>query len=292
MAIPFGTNLSQSFAYTNTAIKSFTGWFGVILLYLLLVVGSVISVVALLALIGLVMTIAIPPNGVLFTEAGVSQVIPTDIMSTINPETMGLALGFSGLLLIVGLIVTIVLSLLFHGYTLRVYRGDELNLKHPFKMFGQGIALVIIQLIYFIPYLVVSTVVMFGPIENTAYMIIVGIIIPTLLCVVTVILAMNAGIRYAKNGFGAAFQVGKIAKIVGNIGWLRYLGHSILFTIIVGVIELIFVIVPIVGIPMLIVAGPFILIFSSKFFANLYESGEVAKVASVDNGEAPVVVVE
>ena len=252
----------------------------------------VFAMIALL--VGILMTL--PTDMV-----GASFVTSSDAVVAVSPgmvETMSYAAGtdmmLSGLfiggmlaVILVSSLVMLIASFFMSGFILRVYRGEEeLNFKNLGKMFWQGVVYFVIMFIYFIPYSIVSELLMYGPIWNTGYLIIISCI-NIFLCIFSTVLAINAGIRYAKEGrFGAAFHLGKICSIVGNIGWLRYLGHIILFMIIIGAVELIFMMVPFVGILLLIVALPFIMIFQAKFLTNLYESGEALE----EHAEVPAVV--
>ena len=283
MAISFGDNLDKSFAYANGAFRKFSGWFILIILSMLVYGSTFAMVFAMIALlVGILMTL--PTDMV-----GASFVTSSDAVVAVSPgmvETMSYAAGtdmmLSGLfiggmlaVILVSSLVMLIASFFMSGFILRVYRGEEeLNFKNLGKMFWQGVVYFVIMFIYFIPYSIVSELLMYGPIWNTGYLIIISCI-NIFLCIFSTVLAINAGIRYAKEGrFGAAFHLGKICSIVGNIGWLRYLGHIILFMIIIGAVELIFMMVPFVGILLLIVALPFIMIFQAKFLTNLYESGE------------------
>ena len=279
MAISFGDNLDKSFAYTNGAFKKFSGWFILIILSAIIYGATFAMVFALIAFfIGLFM--AFPPMDAQL----VTTVDTTTGLSTVDSlyYTAGADAMLSGLLIGGFLAVTLICTLVVllagcfqNGFILRVYRGGELNFKNLGRMFLEGIVYLVISVIYLLPYMIISELVVLGPIWNDAYFIIVCLLLPVILCVVSTILAVNAGIRYAKEGrFGAAFQIGKLCSIISNIGWLRYLGHIILFGLIIFAAELVLMMIPFAGGILLIVTLPFIMIFQAKFFANLYESGE------------------
>ena len=279
MAISFGDNLDKSFAYTNGAFKKFSGWFILIILSAIIYGATFAMVFALIAFfIGIFM--AFPPMDAQL----VTTVDTTTGLSTVDSlyYTAGADAMLSGLLIGGFLVVTLICTLVImiagcfqNGFILRVYRGGELNFKNLGRMFLEGIVYLVISVIYLLPYTIISELVVLGPIWNDAYFIIVCLLLPVILCVVSTILAVNAGIRYAKEGrFGAAFQIGKLCSIISNIGWLRYLGHIILFGLIIFAAELVLMMIPFAGGILLIVTLPFIMIFQAKFFANLYESGE------------------
>ena len=227
MAISFGDNLDKSFAYTNGAFKKFSGWFILIILSAIIYGATFAMVFALIAFfIGLFM--ALPASG--FTEVvGVTTV--SDSYVDIGPVPMdpvffstGNEVLFSGLLIGGFLAVTLICTLVVllagcfqNGFILRVYRGGELNFKNLGRMFLEGIVYLVISVIYLLPYMIISELVVLGPIWNDAYFIIVCLLLPVILCVVSTILAVNAGIRYAKEGrFGAAFQIGFYAALQGT----------------------------------------------------------------------------
>ena len=279
MAISFGDNLDKSFAYTNGAFKKFSGWFILIILSAIIYGATFAMVFAMIAfIIGIFM--AFPPMDAQL----VTTVDTTTGLSTVDSlyYTAGADAMLSGLLIGGFLAVTLICTLVVllagcfqNGFILRVYRGGELNFKNLGRMFLEGIVYLVISVIYLLPYMIISELVVLGPIWNDAYFIIVCLLLPVILCVVSTILAVNAGIRYAKEGrFGAAFQIGKLCSIISNIGWLRYLGHIILFGLIIFAAELVLMMIPFAGGILLIVTLPFIMIFQAKFFANLYESGE------------------
>ena len=295
MAISFGDNLDKSFAYANGAFRKFSGWFILIILSMLVYGSTFAMVFAMIALlVGILMTLPTDMVGASFVTSSDAVVAVSPGMVETMSYTAGTDIILSGLfiggmlaVILVSSLVMLIASFFMSGFILRVYRGEEeLNFKNLGKMFWQGVVYFVIMFIYFIPYSIVSELLMYGPIWNTGYLIIISCI-NIFLCIFSTVLAINAGIRYAKEGrFGAAFHLGKICSIVGNIGWLRYLGHIILFMIIIGAVELIFMMVPFVGILLLIVALPFIMIFQAKFLTNLYESGEALE----ETAEVPAVV--
>ncbi len=156
---------------------------------------------------------------------------------------------------------------------MRVYRGGELALNNWGKMFVEGILAMIILFIYMIPYVVISTLVALGPMDNMAYLIIVGMIIPIIIMIISIMVGMMGVIKFAKEEkFGAAFHVKELFSLIANIGWLRYLGYWILLGLIVGVVELVLLCIPFAGCILLVAAMPFIMIVTARFFANLYDS--------------------
>jgi len=258
MVIHFGENMDSSFHYANTAFKSFGSWFVLILLSLLTFSGIVIMFTAMsMAFIGLF-----------------GAFMPQDTMPmpvSVDAADVMTVFGLAGTIL--GFIFTLVFSFFLMGITIRVYRGGQLSLSNPGKMFAEGFLAFVIMLIYMLPYLISITVTAFGPVDNAVYFWVVSIAIPVLLMIIGILMSLTALVRYAKEQkFSAAFQLKKIGSIISAIGWLRYLGYLFLFGLIVGIVEMLILIIPFVGIFLLPVIMAFVLLFQGRFVANLYET--------------------
>lgn len=238
--------------YANTAFKTFGSWFVLILLYAVMFAGTVMLILGMIFLMG-------------------SPAMMTGPMMA--DPAFGIIASISVFLFILGTIVTIFASIFIYGFMMRVYRGGELALNNWGKMFIEGILALIILFIYMIPYTVVSTITMLGPMDNPAYLIIVAIIIPTILLIISMMVGMMGVIKFAKEeSFGAAFHFNELFSIIARIGWLRYLGYMILISLIVSVAELVLLCIPFAGSVLLVAAMPFIVIVTARFFANLYDS--------------------
>jgi len=246
--------------YANHAFKSFGSWFVLILLYAVMFAGTALMILGIIILATALFVTASPE---LLTTGG--MMIPDSELAVLA--------SISGSMMVLGIIVTILSSIFIYGFMMKVYRGGELALDHWGKMFVEGLLGLIIMFIYMIPYTVVSTLLALGPMDNPAYLIILGILIPTILLIVSIMVAMMGIIKFAKEGhFGAAFQLKELFSLIANIGWLKYLGYWILMSLIVGVVELVLICIPLVGLIIFVAAMPFIMIVTARFFANIYES--------------------
>jgi hypothetical protein len=265
MVMGFSENLQNSMEYANTAFKTFGSWFVLILLYAVMFAGTVMLILGMIFLMGSLIAVSAP-----MISAAADPAMMTDPM--MDPA-FGIIASISVFLFILGTIVTIFASIFIYGFMMRVYRGGELALNNWGKMFVEGILALIILFIYMIPYTVVSTITMLGPMDNMAYLIIVAIIIPTILLIISMMVGMMGVIKFAKEeSFGAAFHFNELFSIIARIGWLRYLGYMILISLIVSVAELVLLCIPFAGSVLLVAAMPFIVIVTSRFFANLYDS--------------------
>ncbi|HKM41873.1 MAG TPA: DUF4013 domain-containing protein [Methanocorpusculum sp.] len=260
MVMGFSENIQMSMEYANHAFKSFGSWFVLILLYAVMFAGTALMILGIIILATALFATTSP------------ELLATGGMMIPDAELAVLA-SISGSMMVLGIIVTILSSIFIYGITMRVYRGGELVLNHWGKMFVEGLLGLIIIFIYMIPYTILSTLLALGPMDNPAYLIIVGIIIPTILLIVSIMVAMMGIIKFAKEGhFGAAFHLKELFSLIANIGWFKYLGYWILISLIVGVVELVFICIPLVGLIMFVVAMPFIMIVTARFYANIYES--------------------
>ena len=252
--------------YANTAFKTFGSWFVLILLYAVMFAGTVMLILATFFLLGSLIAVSAP-----MLSPAVDPAMMTDPMM-LDPA-FGIIASISVFLFILGTIVTTFASIFIYGFMMRVYRGGELSLNNWGKMFIEGILALVILFIYMIPYTVISTVTALGPMDNLAYLIIVAIIIPTIILLVSMMVGIMGIIKFAKEeSFGAAFHLKELFSIIGRIGWLRYLGYWILLGLIVSVAEIVLLCIPFAGSVLLVAAMPFIVIVTSRFFANLYES--------------------
>ncbi len=265
MVMGFSENIQNSMEYANTAFKTFGSWFVLIFLYSVMFAGTVLLI---LGLIFVLMAFAT------MTPA-VSSAVDSAMMSApmMDPAALAMFTSASVLFFILGTVVTTIAGIFIYGFMIRVYRGGELALNHWGKMFVEGILAMIILFIYMIPYMIISTLVTLGPMDNMAYQVIVGMIIPIILQIISIMIGMMGVIKFAKEEkFGAAFHIKELLIVIGNIGWLRYLGYWILLSLIIGVAEIVLFCIPIAGFVLLVVALPFIMIVTARFFANLYDS--------------------
>ncbi|MDO5845919.1 MAG: DUF4013 domain-containing protein [Methanocorpusculum sp.] len=257
MAIHFGENFDRSLSYANTAFRSFGGWFVLILLFAAAFCG-----IALLA------------AGALCMAFGMLYIVdPAFAANEVALMFASVLPAVSVVMIAVGILLTVVTECFVYGVMMRVFRGGELSLSRPGRLFVEGVLGMLIFFIYMIPYTVVSVLTMFGPLNNMVYLILVGVVVPLVVLIISMIVGINGVIKYAKEGrFSAAFHVKELCRVVSDIGWLRYLGNVLLMSLIVGGAEVILVMVPVVGVVLLVVLLPFLTIFQARFMANLYES--------------------
>ncbi len=186
-----------------------------------------------------------------------------------------------------------IVNWIVYGTFVKILRGDEPDLNNMGKAFVDGLLALIIGLIYMIVPIILIVLVSVGmftvgsvtmtPMSQASpvvpmitagagFALMFGLII---LCIIVAFLfalfAKPAVVNFARNGFGAAFRLGEIFRMISKAGWLKYILSLILFWIIFGAIIFICVLIPIVGWILLIFIMPFLYFWGSKYLANLFE---------------------
>ena len=198
-------------------------------------------------------------------------------------------------------IATCIASFIASGYLVKIYKGgDEApELEGYVEMFFDGIKLAIIQFIYvLIPLILIFAGIIFaGPafgdlallvgsageatveVTDAAAEVALGaasgglllILIGTVLAIIFGLVAVIAGIRFAKTEeFGEGFNFGAIFATLKEIGWGHYILSYILFIILAVIISSILGAIPFIGWLLLVIILPLLFLWQGKFFENLY----------------------
>lgn len=266
MVIGILENLRSSYEFTNNAFKNFGDWFILIVFSLLALTGTVLLIVGMF--------------GALLTAfaALCAPILPADPVAALAVPIMGMIGSLSLLSMGIGFVLCVLFGIFLTGVTIRVYRGGQLKLGSWGSMFLDGLLATIICIIYMIPYVVISTALAFGPAYNLAYTG-VTLIVEIVVLILTMMFLTFALIRFAREQrFGAAFNLKAILTVISTVGWLRYLGNTIVISIVLCTISLILLLIPVVGWVLLPVIFPFFYIWEAKFFATLYDSAVDAVV--------------
>ena len=262
MVMHFGENFDVSLKYANTAFRGFGGWFVLIILNLfmfagvaLLCIGASFVVLGLLSQMGLI------------SSADIGSVAGTHLDAVVLSTWAG------GILFVFGLVLTLIFGIFIAGVQIRAYRGGELNFAHFGRLICDGFFALVILCVYLLPYCIITTLAAFGPVDNGVYYVLVCVVVPVLVLIVSLLIGFTALVHFAKEEkFGAAFRVKEICGIISDIGWLRYLGYLCLAGLIVGVVELVLTMIPVVGLVLMPVVLGFVQIFQARFVGNLYET--------------------
>jgi hypothetical protein len=146
-------------------------------------------------------------------------------------------------------IATIILFIPMTGYVMKIYRGAKPapEVDDWGTLFIDGIKLMIVGVIYFIPVIIISFIASAAMVgaalsgNPSAVMTgmagagVLGFVILILEIIIGLILPM-AAIRFARtNNFGEAFNFNAILAHIGKIGWINYIIALIIVAIVIGI---------------------------------------------------------
>jgi hypothetical protein len=184
------------------------------------------------------------------------------------------------------LIATILLTLPLMGYMLKILRGNNPSpeVEDWGTLFIDGIKYLIIAIIYAIPLIIIMALalapVFAAAISGNTNLIIasigaflVGLLVFVIVAIIIGLFEVIGFVRFARTGsMGEAFNFGEILATIGKIGWITYIVALIIMGIILGIIELICLIIPIVGGIILFILIPFLTLFEARYICMLYDS--------------------
>lgn len=190
--------------------------------------------------------------------------------------------------------ITFYLVPVFNGYLLRVAGSNDSapDVNQWVKLFIDGWKVLIVELIYMLPVIILAVVfgflalvpelmviasggtpniqILLGMVLSLAIIFLVSIII-------TLFLFMGI-IRLGQTGkLGEAFNFGAINKAISSgVGWLGYIGYCILLWIIIviyGIVIGLLNVIPIVGLILALIITPLVAVFSTSCMRNIYTAG-------------------
>ncbi len=190
--------------------------------------------------------------------------------------------------------ITFYLVPVFNGYLLRVAGSNDSapDVNQWVKLFIDGWKVLIVELIYMLPVIILAVVfgflalvpelmviasggtpniqILLGMVLSLAIIFLVSIII-------TLFLFMGI-IRLGQTGkLGEAFNFGAINKAISSgVGWLGYIGYCILLWIIIviyGIVIGLLNVIPIVGLILALIITPLVAVFSTSCIRNIYTAG-------------------
>ncbi|MFA4876851.1 MAG: DUF4013 domain-containing protein [Methanoregula sp.] len=189
------------------------------------------------------------------------------------------------------LIATIILMLPLMGYTLRIYRGEKPapEVNQWGTLFIDGIKYLIISLIYAIPVIIIF-ILSFGPLfmdiasghiekitPGAALTAGGGLILLIIVGFIIALFEYIGIIRFARTGsMGEAFNFGAISAHIGKIGWGSYIVALIIMMIILGIIEMILSLIPLIGTLLVFLLLPLIVMFQARYLCMVYDSAGLA----------------
>lgn len=178
------------------------------------------------------------------------------------------------------LIIAYIIYPLIAGYSLRIMRGTTFapEPNEYFRMFINGIKLIIIEIIYMVIPIFVGIVALSnsGGTTYENYSTTLGISMALFIIVAFIfsLFGIIGMVRFARTGsMGEAFAFGEITNTIGKIGWVQYIIALIVLFIVVFVIYAILGLIPVIGGIINIIIAPYIIIMTSRYFSNLYDTG-------------------
>ncbi len=169
------------------------------------------------------------------------------------------------------------------GYEVEIYRGnkpapDWCRLE---RFFTDGLKLLVIEIIYAIPTLLVMLVFigagLFALRSPAGAMAMwgafaVGFVITLIVAFITFLVEAMGVVRFARTGeFGEAFNFHAIFGRIGQIGWGSYILALLVVCIIAGVIAIVLSAIPLIGWLLLLIVLPPLVIFVAQFITLVYD---------------------
>ena len=186
------------------------------------------------------------------------------------------------LILIIGTIIFPIVM----GYGLRIYRGARTppETDDLVGLFVDGIKLFIVQFIWAIPVIIVGVIFM----GSSAALLMsgsdaaaaagagglfVGGLIMFVVAIIIALFSTIAGVRFARtDSFGEAFNFRAILEHIGRIGWGPYVIALVILMVVIGVVNAVLGVIPILGWILTIILAPAFSIFASRYITQIYDS--------------------
>jgi len=190
----------------------------------------------------------------------------------------------------------LVLGILLTGYIVRIYRG--ITPPPSFNAWGtlflDGLKLVIVEILWFVPAIVVVTaalaLLIVGSVSGTIHgnpmisaamiLLLIGIII----LVITILYAILGSVRFARTGsIREGIRFSAITTTIQAIGWGTYILALIIVLVLVILFSLVislFGLIPLVGWVIVLVLNPLVQVFMARYISRVYDH-------SVPEAEAP-----
>lgn len=181
------------------------------------------------------------------------------------------------------LIISTIIFPLIYGYVMRIYKGTTPapELENWGGLFIDGIKLLIVGILYAIPLIIVAIVMGFGAVgaamaggDVAAFGTMgLGLLVFFIVAIIIGLIVPIAYIRFSRmESFGEAFNFSAIFAHIGKIGWVDYIIALIILAVVLGVIEVILMLIPILGAILLFILMPAFIIFSARYMTLVYDS--------------------
>ena len=174
------------------------------------------------------------------------------------------------------------------GYIVELWKGGKPHAEELSwgRLFIDGIKILVIQLIYLVPLILVAGIFFIALLYPFRYIppqellqlipaMIVGFIIFLVVYVIIVLLATIGNVRFARTGkMGEAFNFGAIIEHIGKIGWLRYIWLLIVLDIVIlfSVAGFMLLSPSMVLALVWILLYPGVIVFAARYISLVYDS--------------------
>ncbi|MCC7566267.1 MAG: DUF4013 domain-containing protein [Methanomicrobiaceae archaeon] len=193
------------------------------------------------------------------------------------------------------LAVSTIIFPLIAGYAFWILKGvrPAPELQNWGRMFIDGIRLLVVMIIYYIPIWIVMAVFIgpalsplisalgagnIGAVFAILGRILIGLIIVFILEIIIYIVLITAAVRYARtDAIGEAFRFGAIFDHIAQIGWAEYILALIVLWLVTIVVPFVFGIIgsiPLIGWLIVLFLYPAYIIFIARYVALLHDSAK------------------
>jgi len=266
----YSTLIGNSFEYTKDGLtKNLATWIILIILTILPVIPFILVLILMLP----------------------------SMMTGTMPDIPTLIGGF-----VIAFIIAIILGAFYMGYLLKILRGEvPLPAVSGFgKLFIDGIKYLVIEIIYFLPVLIILAITAGAAIMSALPIImamdaepdfdalmpilggvILGVLLALIVAFILGLFAIIGVVRFARTGkIGEAFNFSAIMAAIGKIGWGSYILALIIMGVLVAIVQVVVSIIPYIGGLIQLIISPFIAVFVARYVCLLYESADETVVPS------------
>ncbi len=149
------------------------------------------------------------------------------------------------------------------------------------KLFVDGLKLFIVDIIYAIPVIILAIIFIGGSIllfpnpnalAEALGTFLIGIIVIIIVAIVLGLIATMGNVRLSRTGrMGEAFNFSAIFEHIGRIGWGNYFFALLVMVIVVGIVEIIVAVIPVIGWLLGLILTPAYSIFTSRYITQVYD---------------------
>lgn len=194
---------------------------------------------------------------------------------------------------IIAFICALILGAFYMGYLLKILRGEVPlpPVSGYGRLFSDGIKYLVIEIVYFIPVLIILAVtagaaimkllplipaMTAGPDFDTLMpilgVVITGVIVAIVVAFILGLFAIVGIVRFARTGkMGEAFNFGAILATIRRIGWGSYIFALIIMAVLVAIVQVVVGMIPFLGGILQLLISPFVSVFVARYITLVYD---------------------